>query len=233
MDWKIFTLTPAEMEAVKLSLIVGFWSVAGSLPFGIFFGWLLARKDFIGKSLLDGFLHLPLVIPPVVTGFVLLVLFGRRGFIGEWLEKFFGFTFAFNWKGAALASAVVSFPLMVRAIRLSIESVDIGLEKAASTLGASGLRIFFTVTLPLAVPGVIAGVILSFARSLGEFGATITFVSNIQGETRTLPLALYSMLQYPGGEAGAAKLCIVSVILAFAALVTSEFFAKRAKKNMA
>lgn len=227
-----FTLSATELDAVKLSLLVGFWSIIWSLPFGIFFGWLLARKDFYGKSILDGFLHLPLVIPPVVTGFVLLLLFGRKGVIGEWLYNVFGFTFAFNWKGAALASAVVSFPLMVRAIRLSIESVDMGLEQAAKTLGATPLKVFFTITLPLAVPGVIAGVILSFARSLGEFGATITFVSNIEGETRTLPLALYSFLQYPGGEAGAAKLCIISVLIAFAALIASELFAKRAKRNM-
>lgn len=227
-----FTLSAAELAAVKLSLLVGFWSILGSLPFGIFFGWLLARKDFYGKSLLDGFLHLPLVIPPVVTGFVLLILFGRKGVIGEWLYNVFGFTFAFNWKGAALAGAVVSFPLMVRAIRLSIESVDVGLEQAAKTLGATPIKVFFTITLPLAIPGVIAGVILSFARSLGEFGATITFVSNIEGETRTLPLALYSFLQYPGGEAGAAKLCIISVLIAFAALIASELFAKRAKRNM-
>lgn len=227
-----FTLSAAELAAVKLSLLVGFWSILGSLPFGIFFGWLLARKDFYGKSFLDGFLHLPLVIPPVVTGFVLLILFGRKGVIGEWLYNVFGFTFAFNWKGAALAGAVVSFPLMVRAIRLSIESVDVGLEQAAKTLGATPIKVFFTITLPLAIPGVIAGVILSFARSLGEFGATITFVSNIEGETRTLPLALYSFLQYPGGEAGAAKLCIISVLIAFAALIASELFAKRAKRNM-
>lgn len=227
-----FTLSKDELDAVKLSLLVAFWAVTGSLPFGIFFGWLLARKEFYGKSILNGFLHLPLVIPPVVTGFVLLILFGKKGLIGSFLENVFGFTFAFNWKGAALASAVVAFPLMVRAVRLSIEAVDSGLEQAAKTLGASAIRVFFTVTLPLAVPGVIAGVILSFARSLGEFGATITFVSNIAGETRTLPLALYSFLQYPGGENGAIKLCVISLILAFAALIVSEALAKRAKKSM-
>lgn len=227
-----FSLTPAETDAIKLSLKVGFWSIIGSLPFGIFFGWLLARKNFWGKSLLDGFLHLPLVIPPVVTGFALLVLFGKNGVIGIFLQKAFGVTFAFNWKGAALASGVVSFPLMVRAIRLSIEAVDRGLELAAKTLGASALKVFFTLTLPLALPGVIAGVILSFARSLGEFGATITFVSNIAGETRTLPLALYSFLQYPGGEADAVKLCIISIVIAFAALFVSELFAKKVKNNI-
>lgn len=227
-----FTLSKDELDAVKLSLLVAFWAVTGSLPFGIFFGWLLARREFYGKSILNGFLHLPLVIPPVVTGFVLLILFGKKGVIGVFLEKVFGFSFAFNWKGAALASAVVAFPLMVRAVRLSIEAVDMGLEQAAKTLGASAIRVFFTVTLPLAVPGVIAGVILSFARSLGEFGATITFVSNIAGETRTLPLALYSFLQYPGGEAGAIKLCVISLILAFAALIVSEALAKRAKNSM-
>lgn len=227
-----FTLSKDELDAVKLSLLVAFWAVAGSLPFGVFFGWLLARREFYGKSILNGLLHLPLVIPPVVTGFVLLILFGKKGLIGSFLENVFGFTFAFNWKGAALASAVVAFPLMVRAVRLSIEAVDPGLEQAAKTLGASAIRVFFTVTLPLAVPGLIAGVILSFARSLGEFGATITFVSNIAGETRTLPLALYSFLQYPGGENGAIKLCVISLILAFAALIASEALAKRAKKSM-
>lgn len=228
MDW--FVLAPAEIDAIKLSLLVGFWSVMASLPFGIFFGWLLARKDFFGKSFLDGILHLPLVIPPVVTGFILLLLFGKRGIIGGWLEQTFGFTFAFNWKGAALASAIMAFPLMVRAVRLSIESIDKGLEQAAKTLGKSPLKVFFTITMPLAIPGIIAGVVLAFARSLGEFGATITFVSNIPGETQTLPIALYSLLQVPGGEQAAAKLCIISIILAFAALIVSEYFAKRSEK---
>lgn len=227
MEW--FSLAHAEIEAIKLSLLVGFWSVTASLPAGIFFGWLLARKDFYGKSLLDGILHLPLVIPPVVTGFILLILFGKRGIIGAWLEQVFGFTFAFNWKGAALASAIMSFPLMVRAVRLSVEGIDTGLEQAAKTLGRSPVGVFFSITLPLAVPGIIAGIVLAFARSLGEFGATITFVSNIPGETRTLPIALYSLLQIPGGEPAAAKLCVISIILAFGALIVSEYFAKRSR----
>lgn len=230
---EIFQLSPYEWEALKLSLLVGFWSVLCSLPFGIFFGWLLARREFPGKSILDGVLHLPLVIPPVVTGFVLLMLFGKRGVLGIWLDQLFGFSFAFNWKGAALASAVMSFPLMVQAVRLSIEAVDTGLEQAARTLGASGVKVFFTITLPLALSGVIAGVVLAFARSLGEFGATITFVSNIPGETATLPIALYSLLQMPGSEAAAMKLCAISIILAFAALFCSEYFSKRSKKRRA
>jgi molybdate transport system permease protein len=185
--------------------------------------WILARKKFIGKALLDGLTHLPLVLPPVVTGYLLLLLMGRKGVIGAWLYQNLGVSFAFNWKGAALASAIVAFPLLVRAVRLSIELVDTGLEEAARTLGAGPVRTFFTITIPLITPGIITGVILAFARSLSEFGATITFVSNIPGQTRTLPLALYTLTQVPDGEAGALRLCVISIIIAFIALIMSEF----------
>ncbi len=222
-----FTLTPVEIDAIRLSLWVSFWAVAASLPMGILTAWGLARLNFPGKSLLDSLIHLPLVLPPVVIGYLLLILFGRRGVIGAWLYHSLGLTFAFNWKGAALASAVMAFPLLVRAVRLSLESVDRGLEAAARTLGAGPIRVFFTVTLPLIVPGIMAGMILAFARSLGEFGATITFVSNIQGETQTLPLAMYQLTQVPGGERGAMRLCIISVAIGVLALMVSEFQAKR------
>ncbi len=228
---EILSLSEAEISAFKLSMVVGFWSVFLSLPFGVFFGWLLARYDFTGKSILDGLLHLPLVVPPVVTGYLLLIIFGRRsGLLGPWLYDTFGLSFAFNYKGAALASAVVAFPLMVRAIRLSIESIDLGLEQAAKTLGASPLRIFFTITIPLAMPGIISGIVLAFARSLGEFGATVTFVGNTYGQTQTLPLALSSLLQVPGSELAAARLAVISLIIAFASLIISEYFARRAKR---
>ena len=230
----IFSLSQEEISAVKLSMIVGFWSVFLSLPFGVFFGWLLARFEFFGKSILDGFLHLPLVVPPVVTGYLLLILFGRRnGVFGPCLYETFGLSFAFNYKGAALASAVVAFPLMVRAIRLSIESIDQNLEQAAKTLGAGPFRVFFTITLPLAVPGIISGIVLAFARSLGEFGATVTFVGNTYGQTQTLPLALSAVLQVPGSELYAARLAIISLIIAFGSLIISEYFARRAKRYKA
>ncbi len=222
-----FSLSQVEVEAIILSLKVGLWSIIICLPFGIFFGYILAKKNFYGKSVIDGILHLPLVIPPVVTGYVLLILFGNNGVIGKWLKETFNFTFAFNWKGAALASAVMSFPLMVRAIRLSIESIDNGLEDAAKTLGRTKINIFFTITMPLSITGIIAGIVLAFARSLGEFGATITFVANIPGETQTLPIALYSVLQIPDGEIVAAKLCIISILIAFVALILSEFFSRK------
>lgn len=231
---EIFSLSQEEISAVKLSMIVGFWSVFLSLPFGVFFGWLLARFEFFGKSILDGFLHLPLVVPPIVTGYLLLILFGRRnGIFGPWLYDTFGLSFAFNYKGAALASAVVAFPLMVRAIRLSIESIDQNLEQAAKTLGAGPFRVFFTITLPLAVPGIISGIVLAFARSLGEFGATVTFVGNTYGQTQTLPLALSAVLQVPGSELYAARLAIISLIIAFGSLIISEYFARRAKRYKA
>lgn len=222
-----FALSPIEIEALRLSLWVSGWAVAASLPLGILVAWMLARLKFPGKSLVDGLVHLPLVLPPVVIGYLLLVLFGRRGVVGAWLYHTLGVTFAFNWKGAALAAAVMAFPLLVRAVRLSLESIDQGLELAARTLGAGPVRVFFTVTLPLVVPGIITGVILAFARSLGEFGATITFVSNIQGETQTLPLALYTLTQVPGGEYGAMRLCVIAVILGMAALVASELLSRR------
>lgn len=229
-DW--FQLSPFEWSALRLSLVVSCWAVGLSLPFGIAWAWVLARKDFPGKFLLDGMLHLPLVLPPVVVGFVLLVLFGRNGSIGQWLESIFGIRFVFDWKGAALAAAIMSFPLMVRAIRLSIENVSPGLEAAARTLGAGPWRVFFTVTLPLALPGVLSGVVLAFARCLGEFGATITFVSNIPGQTQTLPLALYTYTQVPGGEAGAFKLCVIAIIIAAAALVGSELGARYLQQKL-
>ena len=220
---ELLTLTPLEKEALKLSLWVSTWAVIAILPPGVFIAWLLARKRFFGKTIVDGLTHLPLVLPPVVIGYVLLVLLGRKGVIGAWLYERLGISFMFNWKGAAIASAVVAFPLLVRAIRLSIEQVDQGLEAAARTLGAGPLRVFFTVTVPLIMPGIITGVILAFARSLSEFGATITFVSNIPGQTRTLPLALYTLTQVPDGEVGAFRLCVISVVVAFFALLLSEF----------
>jgi molybdate transport system permease protein len=229
---ELLILTPVEAEALRLSLWVSFWAVAGSLPIGILAAWVLARVKFPGKTLLDGAIHLPLVLPPVVIGYLLLILLGRRGVLGELLYRAFGVSFAFNWKGAAVAAAVVAFPLMVRAIRLSIESVDQGLEAAARTLGAGSTRVFFTITLPLVIPGILTGVILAFARSLGEFGATITFVSNIPGQTRTLPLALYTLTQVPGGEAGALRLCVISVIVAMLTLMASEILARRVASKM-
>lgn len=225
-------LTPLEWEALRLSLWISTWAVAASLPLGILLAWVLARLDFPGKSILDGVVHLPLVLPPVVTGYLLLVLFGRRGSLGGLLHDYLGITLAFNWKGAALAAAVMAFPLLVRAVRLSLESVDQGLEAAARTLGAGPRRVFFTVTLPLVIPGIITGLILAFARSLGEFGATITFVSNIQGQTQTLPLALYTLTQMPGGETGAMRLCLISVAIAMVALVLSELLARRFAAHM-
>ncbi|MEW6530953.1 MAG: molybdate ABC transporter permease subunit [Thermodesulfobacteriota bacterium] len=228
----ILLLSPLEKEVLQLSIWVSGWAVAGSLPPGIYLAWLLARKNFPGKLLIDGLVHLPLVLPPVVMGYILLVLLGRKGVIGAWLHDVFGITFAFNWKGAAVASAVMAFPLLVRAVRLSVEGVDQGLEAAARTLGAGPVRVFFTITLPLILPGILTGVILAFARSLSEFGATITFVSNIPGETRTLPLALYTLTQVPGGEQGAFRLCVISVVLAMAALVASELLARRLAARM-
>jgi len=228
----VLSLTPLEVESLRLSLWVSAWAVVGSLPAGIAVAWVLARLRFPGKILLDGLVHLPLVLPPVVTGYTLLVLMGKNGPLGSLLQETIGLSFSFNWKGAALASAVMAFPLLVRAIRLSIEAVDQGLEAAARTLGARPGRVFFTVTLPLAMPGVLAGVILAFARSLGEFGATITFVSNIPGQTRTLPLALYTLTQVPGGEAGALRLCIISVLLALLAIVGSEILAQRLNQRL-
>jgi molybdate transport system permease protein len=228
----VFSLTPLEAEAIVLSLRVAFWGVLCSLPLGIAVAWLLARRRFPGHSLLNGVVHLPLVVPPVVVGYVLLILFGRHGPIGQWLDAWFGVTVAFTWRGAAIASAVVAFPLMVRAIRLSVEATDLRLEQTARTLGAGPAWVFVTVTLPLISPGILTGVILAFARSLGEFGATITFVSNIPGETRTLPLALYTLIQVPDGEGGALRLMIISLIIAMAALLGSELIARRIQARL-
>lgn len=222
-----FALTALELEALGLSLKVAFWAVTFSLPLGIAAAWLLARKSFPGKTIVDGVIHLPLIVPPVVIGYLLLVLFGRRGIVGAWLYDVFGITIAFTWKGAAIASAVMAFPLMVRAIRLSIEAIDRRLEQAARTLGARPLWVFASVTLPLMLPGILTGVVLAFARSLGEFGATITFVSNIPGETRTLPIALFTLTQTPDGETGALRLVVISVALALVALFISEILARR------
>ncbi len=220
-------MSPAETEALLLSLRVGLWSVLLSLPPGLLVAWLLARRAFPGKFLLNGLVHLPLVVPPVVVGYLLLMLLGRRGPLGGLLEAWFGISVAFTWKGAAVAAGVMGFPLMVRAIRLSLDAVDRGIEAAARTLGAGPGWVFLTITLPLILPGILTGVILAFARSLGEFGATITFVSNIPGETRTLPLALYTATQLPGGEAIAVRLAVLSVALAMAALIGSEIMARR------
>ena len=222
-DW----LSPAEWQAVSLSLRVAFWATVLSLPIGIFTAYALARWSFVGKQVLNGIVHLPLVLPPVVTGYLLLLTFGRRGLVGEFLEQTFGIIVAFRWTGAVLAAAIMAFPLMVRAIRLSIEAVDPKLEEAASTLGASRAWVFITVTLPLILPGVLAGSILAFAKAMGEFGATITFVSNIPGQTQTLPSAIYAFLQVPGGEASALRLVIIAVIIAMGALLLSEVVSKR------
>jgi molybdate transport system permease protein len=226
-----FTFTPEEVTAIRLSLRVGLWATLGSLPVGLLVAMLLARGRFWGRSLLNVLVHLPLVMPPVVTGYLLLVLLGRRGVLGAFLADSFGIVFAFRWTGAALASAVMGFPLMVRSIRLSIDSVDRRLEDAAATLGAGRIWVWLTVTLPLILPGIVAGLILSFARALGEFGATITFVSNIPGETQTLPTAIYTFLQVPGGEFGALRLTIVSVAISVAALFASEAVAQRATRR--
>ncbi len=220
-------LTPDEWTAIRLSLRIAFVATIVALPFGIAVAWLLARKNFWGKSLLDGIVHLPLVLPPVVTGYLLLITFGRKGLVGGYLADL-GIVFSFRWTGAALACGIMAFPLLVRAIRLSFEVIDRRLEDAASTLGANWLWVFLTVTLPLALPGVIAGMVLCFAKALGEFGATITFVSNIPGETQTLSAAIYTFTQIPGGDAAAFRLVVVAIVIALAALVASEWFARRA-----
>lgn len=225
-------LGPAEWQAVRLSLRVGLVATLASLPLGILTAYALARWSFPGKQLLNGLVHLPLILPPVVTGYLLLLTFGRRGAVGQWLEQF-GIVFSFRWTGAALAAAVMAFPLMVRAIRLAIEAIDPKLEAAAGTLGASPLWVFLTVTLPLMLPGVIAGAILAFAKASGEFGATITFVSNIPGQTQTVPSAIYAFLQVPGGEAAAGRLVVVSIVIAMAALLMSEYLARRVGRRVA
>jgi len=224
----MFSLTAEEWTALHLSLRIAVVATAFALPFGLAVAWVLARKDFWGKSLLDGVVHLPLVLPPVVTGYLLLIWFGRRGPIGSFLDQTFGIVFSFRWTGAALACGVMAFPLLVRAIRLSFEAIDRRYEDAAKTLGANGFWTFVTVNLPLALPGVIAGMVLSFAKALGEFGATITFVSNIPGETQTISAAIYTLTQVPGGDAAALRLVIIAIVIALAALVASEWFARRA-----
>ncbi|MBL8516272.1 MAG: molybdate ABC transporter permease subunit [Betaproteobacteria bacterium] len=224
-------LTSDELGILWLSLKVSFWAVGFSLPFAVACAWLLARKDFPGKTLFDAVIHLPLVLPPVVIGFLLLMLLGRNGPIGAYLDQWFGIVFAFKWTGAALASAIMGFPLMVRAIRLSLSAIDPKLESAARTLGASPWQVFRTITLPLAAGGIFTGALLSFARCLGEFGATITFVSNIPGQTQTLPLAIYNATQVPGAEPVAFKLSLVAVALSIAALAASEWMTRRARTH--
>lgn len=227
MDW----LSPQEWDAVALSLRVSFWATLCSLPFGIFIAYALSRWQFWGKQVLNGLVHLPLILPPVVTGYLLLLSFGTQAPLGGILQNL-GIVFAFRWTGAALAAAVMGFPLMVRAIRLSLDAVDPKLEQAAATLGASPLWIFVTVTLPLILPGVIVGTILGFAKAMGEFGATITFVSNIPGQTQTLPSAIYAFLQVPGGESSALRLVVVSLVVAMSALVLSELLAARVARKV-
>jgi len=224
----MFDLTPDEWTAIALSLRIALAATLGALPFGLAVAWVLARKSFWGKGLLDGIVHLPLVLPPVVTGYLLPNAFGRKGPIGAFLADTFGIVFAFRWTGAALACGVMAFPLLVRPLRLSFEAIDRRLEAAAATLGANRFWVFATVTLPLALPGLIAGIVLCFAKALGEFGATITFVSNIPGETQTISAAIYTFTQVPGGDAAAARLVIIAVIIALAALIASEWMARRA-----
>ena len=227
-DW----LTPDEWRAVALSLRVSFWATLVSLPLGLLVAHALARWRFRGKQILNGLVHLPLILPPVVTGYLLLLTFGRRGVVGQALDEWFGIVLAFRWTGAALAAAVMAFPLMVRAMRLAIEAVDPRLEQAASTLGASRPWVYATVTLPLILPGIIAGAILAFAKAMGEFGATITFVSNIPGQTQTLPSAIYAVLQVPGGESNAARLVWVAIFIAMAALLLSEWVARAVARRI-
>ena len=226
-------LGPEEWQAIALSLKVSLWATLLSLPAGVLTAYALARWQFRGKQVLNGLVHLPLILPPVVTGYLLLLTFGRRGAIGSWLEETFGLVLAFRWTGAVLAAAIMAFPLMVRAIRLAIESVDPRLEEAASTLGARRIAVFATVTLPLIAPGLIAGSVLAFAKAMGEFGATITFVSNIPGQTQTLPSAIYTFLQVPGGDAPALRLVAITVAVAMGALLVSELMARRAARRIA
>src|SRR5205085_4885061 len=229
---ELFTFTPEEWTAIRLSLRVGFWAMLGSLPFGVAVALLLSRGRFWGRSLLNVVVHLPLVMPPVVTGYILLLLFGRKGPVGEFLADRLGIVFAFRWTGAALAGAVMGFPLMVRSIRLSLDAVDRRLEAAAGTLGANRFWVFATITLPLTLPGILAGMILSFARALGEFGATITFVSNIPGETQTTPTAIYTLLQEPGGDPAALRLTGISIAISLLALFVSEVLIERATRRV-
>jgi molybdate transport system permease protein len=231
MDW--LRLSPEELSAVRLSLLVSFWAMVGSLPLGLLMAMVLARGRFFGRALLNGIVYLPLVLPPVVTGYILLILLGRRGVIGAFLAEQFGIVFAFRWTGAAIACGVMGFPLMVRAMRLSLEAVDRRLEAAAGTLGANPVWVFLTVTLPLILPGIIAGMVLSFAKAMGEFGATITFVSNIPGETQTLPTAIYTFIQVPGGDYQALRLTAISIAISLSAIIASEYLAQRAMRRIA
>ena len=229
-EW--FNFSPAEWTAIALSLKVAFWAMLVSLPFGIAVAFVLARGKFWGKSFLNAIVHLPLVMPPVVTGYLLLMTFGKRASVGIFLEHYLGFTFSFRWTGAALACGVMAFPLMVRPIKLSIEAVDRRLEEAAKTLGANKFWVLATITLPLALPGIVAGMILAFAKAMGEFGATITFVSNIPGETQTLPTLIHTYMQLPDGDWGAARLTIISIIISMLALMASEILARRIDRRL-
>lgn len=232
MNFSFLILSPAEVEALLLSAKVAvFCTLIICIP-GVAVAWLLAKKSFAGKSLLDSLVHLPLVLPPVVPGFLLLLLLGNQGLIGKWLQSNFGLSIAFTWIGAVIASAVMAFPLMVRSARLAITQVDSNLEAAAQSLGAHPIRVFFTITLPLAMPGIVTGLILAFSRSLGEFGATITFVGNVAGETRTLPLAIYTYTQIPGGDIAALRLVILSMVIALGALMISDLLERKATKNI-
>jgi molybdate transport system permease protein len=228
----VFDFTPAEWTAILLSLRIAVVATLLATPLGIGLAWLLARRNFWGKAFIDAVIYLPLVLPPVVTGYLLLLTFGRRGLIGEWLADHLGIILSFRWTGAALACGVMSFPLLVRPIRLSIDAIDTRLEQAAQTLGAPPWRVFLTVTLPLALPGILAGMVLGFAKALGEFGATITFVSNIPGETQTISAAIYSLTQTPDGDVAALRLVMVSIAIAVIALVMSEVLARRATKRL-
>jgi molybdate transport system permease protein len=225
-------LSAEEWGVIELSLRVALVATLWSVPVAVALAWLLARRNFPGKALVDALVYLPLVLPPVVLGYGLLVLFGRKGPIGSLLQSWFGVTLAFTWEGAALAAGIAGLPLAVRAVRLSLDAVDRKLEQAARTLGARRSRVFWTITLPLAMPGVLAGAILSFARGLGEFGATITFVSDIPGETRTLSLAVHTLLQAPDGEAAAVRLSIIAVVVAMAALMASEYLSRRLSRRL-
>jgi len=225
-------LSDYEFQALMLSLKVALYTIIWLLPIGIGLGWLLAKKQFWGKSGLDSIIHLPLVLPPVVIGYLLLISMGQQGYIGQWLNQHFDIVFSFSWKGAVLASMVVALPLMVRSIRLSLENVDPKLEQAAATLGASPMKRFVTITLPLMSPGIVSGTLLSFARSLGEFGATISFVSNIPGVTQTLPLAMFSSIETPGAEIETMRLCIISLFVALMSLLISELLSQQCTKRL-
>lgn len=226
----MFNFTPQELNAIFLSLKIAAIAVILALPLAIWVAWLLSRKQFWGKSILNGIVHLPLVLPPVVIGYLLLISMAKRGVIGQYLWEWFQFSFSFSWKGAVLASMVMAFPLMVRSIRLALDAVDPKLEQAARTLGASPLKVFFTLNLPLSFSGIVAGAVLGFARSLGEFGATITFVSNIPNQTQTIPAALFTFIETPDGEMAAARLCMVAIAISLIALFCSEWLAERQKR---